>query len=110
MNCVAVLLAARKISSKPYSKSGGRQMHNLTWGDAVYFLLFFLTAFIAWRVAVMLATGKMRLYGGVSAVKHATRAANPKRYWMNLAVYAAILALLVWMFGGVWLELARKMT
>jgi hypothetical protein len=85
-------------------------MHHLTWSDAVYALLFCLAAFIAWRVVVMLATGKMRLYGGVSAVKHATRTANPQRFWVNLAVYVAIVALLVWMCGGAWLELAGKMT
>ena len=83
-------------------------MHHVTWSDAVYFLLFCLAAFIIWRVAVMLATGTMRLYGGVSAVKYATRAANPRRFWINLAGYVAIAALLVWMCGSDWLQLARK--
>ena len=83
-------------------------MHHLTWSDAVYFLLFCLAAFILWRVVVMLATGRMRLYGGVRARRYATQAANPRRFWINLAAYVAIVALLVWMCGGVWLELARK--
>jgi hypothetical protein len=83
-------------------------MHHLTWSDAAYFSLLCLTTFIIWRVAVMLATGTMRLYAGVSAVKYATRAANPRRFWINLAGYVAIAALLAWMCGGAWLELARK--
>jgi hypothetical protein len=84
-------------------------MHHLTWSDAGLVLLFCVAAFIGWRVAVWLATGKMRLYGSAHGRRYTTMMANPVRYWTNLTVYAAIVVLLAVLCGSAWLDLVRRL-
>jgi len=85
-------------------------MHHLTLSDAGLFLLFCVTAFICWQIAVWLATGKMRLYAGVHGRRYTTMMANPVRFWTNLSVYAAIAVLLMILCGSAWLDLVRRLT
>lgn len=83
-------------------------MRHFGWSDAGLILLFCVAAFICWRITVWLATGKMRLYGGVHGRRYTTMMANPVRFWTNLGVYAAIVVLLGLLCGGAWLELLRR--
>jgi hypothetical protein len=85
-------------------------MQHLTWGDAGLFVLFCITLLICWRIAVWIATGRMRLYTGTSNVKYTTMQRNPGRFWLNLGVYVVIVVLLLLVCGSGWLELARKIT
>jgi hypothetical protein len=84
-------------------------MHHLSWSDAVSVLLLFVSALICWRIAVWLATGKMRLYGGIHGRRYTTMMANPGRFWTNLSVYAAIVVLLVLLCGSAWLDLVHRL-
>jgi len=83
-------------------------MHHLTWSDAGLLLLFCITLLICWRIAVWIATGRMRLYAGVGSAKYTTMQGSPFRFWMNLGVYAAIVVLLTILCGSAWLDLARR--
>jgi len=84
-------------------------MRHLTWTDAGMVVLLCGAAFICSRIAVWLATGKMRLYGGIRGRRYTTMMANPVRFWTNLSVYAAIVVLLVLLCGSAWLDLVRRL-
>ncbi len=83
-------------------------MDHLAWSDAGLILLFLAALLVCWRMVVWLATGRMRLYAGVRGRQYTTMQVNPGRFWTNLAVYAAIVILLVILCGQAWLGLVHR--
>jgi len=85
-------------------------MSHITWNDAGLIFLFCLAVALCWKLLAWVRRGEIKLYDDSNTVETTARAKNPIEFWLYFAMYAGLVGVGVWAFGGKWLELARRIS
>jgi hypothetical protein len=85
-------------------------MNGLTWNDAGSIALLCLAVVMGWIIVAAVLRGEVRLYGDSGPPAVITRAQNPIKFWLSVALYGGLVGLGAWVLGGNWLHIAERIS